>query len=209
MTLVLEREALECAGDGLEREQPATFNDVKRALVALGIEPYAAREVRRYQAMLARHYTPLRSHVYDWYRRIITLLAVGGFVTLVVSSLSYSALSSLTTGPAWLQAVVAWSLTVTSVALMVVGVAAGTLDGRKITYARWVSIPLHEYRGQMPEFVGQTATELQERCPTAQLQVEELRLVEETLDPFLVVVDAAGQKHYLEVWNERDFVRRW
>lgn len=69
---------------------------------------------------------------------------------------------------------------------------------------RWVMKKLDSsYSQQIPEFALQTACDLLEELPGLKFYVEELVVRRKpTKDPFLVAEDAAGNFHYLEVWNE-------
>ena len=75
----------------------------------------------------------------------------------------------------------------------------------------WSSFGLGEasYRNiPIPEFALATAVRVKESLPTAKLSIEILMANERQLaDPFLVM-ELAGQKFYLEVWNESKFEGR-
>ena len=59
----------------------------------------------------------------------------------------------------------------------------------------------------VPEFALQTAVDLKERCPKASFYIEELGIKLRRLDPFLVV-EYAGLRYYVEVWNEPNFEQK-
>lgn len=65
----------------------------------------------------------------------------------------------------------------------------------------WRSVRIKEYNKQIPEFVLQTAVDVQKAFPSMVLLVEEIQA---TTDPFLVVTNGAHD-YYLEVWNEPSY----
>jgi hypothetical protein len=69
--------------------------------------------------------------------------------------------------------------------------------------ARWRTVPLEAYEGDVPEFALSHALEVKERMPNAEFEVEELR-VEKRYDPFLVVY-CGRERFYIDVWEEQDF----
>jgi hypothetical protein len=77
------------------------------------------------------------------------------------------------------------------------GLALGTH-----VHATWRVVPLKNYEGDVPEFVLSRALEIKERMPSAEFEVEELR-VEKRYDP-LLVVSCGRERFYIDVWDERD-----
>lgn len=67
----------------------------------------------------------------------------------------------------------------------------------------WFAIPLRKYDQPIPEFAMATALKVQAEFPNKfKMHVESL---EQSNDPFLVAIDKAGRKYYLEVWNEPNY----
>ena len=73
------------------------------------------------------------------------------------------------------------------------------------TYVRatWAVIAINQYDGKVPEFALSHALEIKERIPTAEFEVEELR-VDKRYDPFLVVC-CGKERFYIDVWEEHEF----
>lgn len=73
------------------------------------------------------------------------------------------------------------------------------------TYVRatWRTVPLREYDGEVPEYALSRALEIKERMPSAEFDVEELR-VSKRYDPFLIV-HCGRERFYIEVWDEKPF----
>lgn len=68
---------------------------------------------------------------------------------------------------------------------------------------RWNTVSLKNYEGEVPEFALSRAMEIKERMPTAEFEIEELR-VEKRYDPFLVA-SYGRERFYIDVWDEREF----
>ncbi len=64
-------------------------------------------------------------------------------------------------------------------------------------------MPLREYDGEVPEYALSRALEIKERMPSAEFDVEELR-VSKRYDPFLIV-HCGRERFYIEVWDEKPF----
>jgi hypothetical protein len=73
------------------------------------------------------------------------------------------------------------------------------------TYVRaiWHRVPLRGYNGEVPGFALSHAMDIKERMPTAEFEVEELR-VDKRYDPFLVV-SCRRERFYIDGWDERGF----
>lgn len=179
---------------------------LKKAMTELGIETFSAKAVERYQSKSARRATPLISKAIAWVLTIAVLLFCGAGVTFIISLVAciVCGMAEDLTVPTWL-AVITWTSLGVAVANFV---GIGVTDGKKLTYAEWAPIPIGEYTRPIPEFALQTAVDLKAKCPEAKFFIEELQLKERTLDPFLVVHDSQGNKHYLEVWNEPGFIQK-
>jgi hypothetical protein len=72
--------------------------------------------------------------------------------------------------------------------------------------ATWRVVPLKNYDGDVPEFALSHALEIKERMPSAEFEVEELR-IEKRYDP-LLVVSCGKERFYIDVWDERDFEQK-
>lgn len=72
----------------------------------------------------------------------------------------------------------------------------------------WATVPIEEYRQDIPDFVMRKAIQIKEKMPAAQIVIEELTAKKERVarryDPFLVA-KFENEKYYIEVWNEREF----
>lgn len=76
---------------------------------------------------------------------------------------------------------------------------------REWTWKRLTFAQCHEQRIPVPDFAINTAIQVQEKLPGAKLYVDILASDDRMLgDPFLVL-DSAGQEHYLEWWDESQF----
>ena len=79
-------------------------------------------------------------------------------------------------------------------------VAEGTF-----VHAYWHLVPLHKFKGEVPEFALARAIQIKERLPKVKFYVDELR-AEKRYDPFLVV-RCGLRRLYIDVWDEREFER--
>jgi hypothetical protein len=81
------------------------------------------------------------------------------------------------------------------------------------TVARWVDIPLRDYKRAVPAFALLRATQVQKALNKegikGELQVEELTIgkTREYVDPFMVLV-VGDRRFYLDVWDEPKFEGR-
>jgi hypothetical protein len=71
--------------------------------------------------------------------------------------------------------------------------------------ATWRVVPLQNYEGEIPEFALSHALEIKERIPSAEFEIEELR-VEKRYDPFLIAC-CGKERFYIDAWEEEDFER--
>jgi hypothetical protein len=75
--------------------------------------------------------------------------------------------------------------------------------------ATWKTMSLREYISPVPEFVLQTAVDIQSQNPHAKFFIHYLETEKMTVDPFLIVIlHPDGSRHrldYIEVWNEPGF----
>jgi hypothetical protein len=70
----------------------------------------------------------------------------------------------------------------------------------------WRIREFYNFYNAIPEFVLQTAVDIKEAIPEAQLRIVELYQRELTpADPFLILRLPSGRDLYLEVWNEPGF----
>lgn len=181
---------------------------LKKAMSELGIEVFNLKAVEHYQSKMARRATPLTTKAIELALTMVILLFCLGGVTFAGSLIAcvVCGIAEALTVPTWLAAIHWTSLGVT-IAIYVGIVVPGGYD-RKLTYAEWTPIPIGKYTRPIPEFALQTAVDLKQKCPEAEFFVEELQLKKRALDPFLVVHDSQGNKHYLEVWNEPGFTQK-
>jgi hypothetical protein len=69
--------------------------------------------------------------------------------------------------------------------------------------ATWRVVPLQNYEGEIPEFALSHALEIKQRIPSAEFEIEELR-VDKRYDPFLIAC-CGSERFYIDVWEEGDF----
>lgn len=84
------------------------------------------------------------------------------------------------------------------------GVAAclGLFHQRFLKVPNWYAVPLESFKQPIPEFVQQTIDDIKDQYSGWCLfQIEYFGFERRSLDPFLVIVTAAG-RHHVEVWNE-------
>ncbi|MFB3917305.1 MAG: hypothetical protein ACE14M_11285 [Terriglobales bacterium] len=79
---------------------------------------------------------------------------------------------------------------------------AGMIIGSFVS-ARWRTVPLSRYEGEIPEYVLSRAIEIKEKIPQAEFYVDYLS-VEKRYDPFLIVA-CGRERFYVDVWDEPDF----
>jgi hypothetical protein len=70
--------------------------------------------------------------------------------------------------------------------------------------AKWELLPLYVYNQDVPEFVLAKALDIKEKLPTAEFYIDQLRIDEVYVDPFLVVKDGE-EMFWIEVWDEPEF----
>ncbi len=68
-------------------------------------------------------------------------------------------------------------------------------------YAYWQIIPISGYPRPVPEMALEKALQIKRQLPTAEFHIEELTTHP---DPFLVV-SCAGERYWIEVWDEPKF----
>ncbi len=78
---------------------------------------------------------------------------------------------------------------------------------RFYTCLRWVRVPLKEVQ-DVPDFVKAKVKEIGDLLPGATFTVEQLRSERKLYDPFLIV-SYADESYYVEVWEEREFERKY
>ncbi len=194
----------------LEKSQklPATQECVslREALAELGIEPFSKKSVERYKRNMARRVTPFSG-------KILMLLALANNIILATSIVLVGLIAIATLGfcflltlpPIWMG----WSFLGTLLsALANFYVFVFFLNDKQITVGRWHSVASWSYQQSIPAFVRQTILLVEQKYPGVRFFIEELRLANHMLDPFLIALDAKAQDHekyYLERWDEPEF----
>jgi hypothetical protein len=143
-------------------------------------------DVWKYQAKAARAATPLWSRfVKAWYPPCILSVLIGILICSYLCSVWYSPV---------------WSLLLLSEGV-VIPLIMFIENHIRIPVASWRIFDLSEYQADMvPAQVRQTIVRIRGEFPAATFTIEELRLGNEVLDPFLRVSDGR-YKFYVEQWG--------
>lgn len=179
---------------------------LRAVLKQLSINPFDPETVAAYKERMLRKNTPWCTMLLTVTLRLALLAGCfggislfGGLIGAVVSWLSDASVI-----PPLITTVIGLSLTVLNVVYL------PYLDSSHIVVPWWTRIHYDDYRGPIPDFALETMHNIHELCPDAPFFVEELRLRERVLDPFLIVQDPDnGTRYYLEVWLEPSFPRQW
>jgi hypothetical protein len=80
--------------------------------------------------------------------------------------------------------------------------------GHRLTRT-WESVPLNQYHGNVPEFALSKAVQIKRALPACSIGVEylaesEKKIVRPLRDPFLFV-SLGDEKHYIDVWDEKEY----
>ena len=177
------------------KEQTAPL---RQALFSLGIQPFTASSVAAYKEEKNRTCKPARERVGD----AIGMTSVGGLMIIVPCFAVSGLVCTISHFPGWIFTSITWL--VTSAIICGAGIIIGVMiHGTEETKTGWNPVPISNYPEPIPEFALQTAVDVKKACPEANFFIEEL-VVKKIPDPFLVA-ELAGEKYYLEVWNEPGF----
>lgn len=179
--------------------------DLEHTLVSLQIEPYTHESVEKYKLRMKRS-VMLRNLPSRVLADVPEVCGPCGVIALVVWAVIASVCVTFN-----LVAIAWWFGVIGIVATCSIGIAIGigTLSDYgwiKVRELHWRSNDITWILNEIPEFVLQTAVDVQTRCPGAYLYVEEAIVANRVVDPFLVA-QVNGEKYYLEVWNEPGFTK--
>jgi hypothetical protein len=191
---------------------------VEKVFNVLGIEPFSAESVEKYKQKMIR-WPNRKAKLLEFLaspqfaKKVISIGTIGVCVLAlqVMAVVIFVVVRDIGIFK-WYHPISVmhwWSLAVpaTPVVLMF---AMAAYFGNNHVWARtfsWKMEPLSSHAKQVPLFALSRATEIIELLPEAKFSVESLTWKDEVLDPFLVM-EVAGKKFYLDVWEEPKFEAR-
>lgn len=197
-------------GEVVSGTHVVTFDDYQQflgVLEAIDCRPFTSKSVKRYRQWKAWCEAWRNT---DWMIRLRAALIV-----IFVASILLTVVCGASALPLYFWANVPTLPIICSMVTLILA-ATGSFwlmvlnerylrSGARRGYASWELTSLRGYRRAVPEFVLQTALDIQEKCPAVEFFVDELRSERErVVDPFLVA-KLGNQNFYLEVWNEPEY----
>jgi len=167
-------------------------NPMLKSLREMGHRPFTTKSADEYMVAMKKAHSSWRAS--GWVDIIGTCAIIAALILTVIACISNHYDLAATK---WLFAGAATGAIV-FVACLVIAL------GSNVKVASWIQIPIAEYKKPIPGFVLETAIELKQRCPGADIWIKELVLGEKPLDPFLGA-GCDSVSLYLEVWDEPTF----